>query len=188
MGRTRFFRRWLLAPPLSGKLAIACSVAAVGVPTLFRQSIDGMAMGVDCLPYCPFVLVAAVLTGWRYATLMAIASALVWDYLFMGPHHLLETDTDWFGMGIFLAYCALIIGFVEAVRKLVAGFPRQAERDEVSSGIIFSLEDGQAWASWKGADAPVPLGPCDEVSEMMEDFLAQVELGKRLTAKAVARR
>jgi hypothetical protein len=32
------------------------------------------------------------------------------------------------------------------------------------------------------------LGPCDEVAEMMEDFLAQVELGKRLTAKVVARR
>jgi hypothetical protein len=189
MGRTRFYRRWLLAPPLSGKFAIACSAAAIAIPTLLRQSVDGMVMGVDCLPYCPFVLISAILMGWRYATVVAIASALVCDYLFMGVHHqLLETRTDWFGMGVFLSYCLLIIGLVEAVRKMVATFPRKAEPDEVWSGIIFSLEGGQAWASWKGADAPVPLGPCDEVAEMMEDFLAQVELGKRLTAKVVARR
>jgi hypothetical protein len=27
---------------------------------------------------------------------------------------------------------------------------------------------------------PVRLGPCDEVVEMMEDFIAQVKLGKHL--------
>jgi hypothetical protein len=91
-------------------------------------------------------------------------------------------------MSIFLAYCVLVIGLVQVVRKMVATFPRRADPQEESSGIIFSLENGQAWASWTGGDAPVPLGPCDEVAEMMEDFLAQVELGKRLTAKVAARR
>lgn len=46
------------------------------------------------------------------------------------------------------------------------------------SGVVFSVEDGQVWASWYGVDAPVRLGPCDQVVEMMEDFIAQVELGK----------
>ncbi len=188
MGRTRFLRRLLLAPPLSGALAIACTIALIGLPTLIRYSVDGMVMGIDCLPYCPFVLLSAILMGWRYAAAVAVGSALICDYLFMGiPYHFFENDTDLFGTGVFLSYCFLIIGLVQGVRMLVAQFPRRADPNEVSSGIIFSLEGGQAWASWTGADAPVQLGPCDEVAEMMEDFLAQVELGKRLNAKIAAR-
>lgn len=188
MGRTRFFRRLLVAPPLSGKLAIACTVAAIGLPTLVRYSVNGMVMGVDCLPYCPFVLLSAILMGWRYAAVVALVSVLICDYLFMGvPYQLFESDTDLFAIAVFLSYCSLIIGVVQGVRVLVAQFPRRADPDEVSSGVIFSLEGGQAWASWPGADSPVQLGPCDEVTEMMEDFLAQVELGKRLNAKIAAR-
>jgi hypothetical protein len=194
MGRKRLFGKWLLAPPLSGKLAIACTVAAIGMPTLIRHAVDGRVMGENCLAYCPFVLVSAILTGWRYAGLVAVGSVIVCDYLFMGvPNRLFETDsswfaTDWYAHVVFLSYCVLSIGVVEAVRKMVANYPRRADPDEESSGIIFSLEDGQAWASWSGGDAPVPLGPCDEVVEMMEDFLAQVELGKRLTARTASAR
>ena len=188
MGRTRFFRRLLLAPPLSGKAAIAFSVAAVGLPTLIRYSVNNMVMGADCVPFCPFVLLTVILAGWRYAAVVAVTSALVCDYLFMGvPYQLFESYSDWFATATFLGYCALIIGVISGVRVLVAQCPRRADPDEVSSGIIFSLEGGQAWASWTGADAPVQLGPCDEVAEMMEDFLAQVELGKRLNAKIAAR-
>ena len=50
-----------------------------------------------------------------------------------------------------------------------------------SGGIIFSLEGGRVWASWPGTDSNVVLGTKDEVAEMMRDFLAQVELGERLT-------
>jgi hypothetical protein len=189
MRRKRFFRSWLLAPPLSGKLAIACSLTAVAVPTLIRLAFDGMVMGVDCVAYTPFVLIAAVLMSWRYAAFVAVSSMLVCDYLFMGlPDRLFESETDWFAMSIFLAYCLLVIGLAQGIRKMVATFPRRADPEEDSSGIIFSLENGQAWASWSGGDAPVPLGPCDEVAEMMEDFLAQVELGKRLTAKIAVHR
>jgi signal transduction histidine kinase len=48
-----------------------------------------------------------------------------------------------------------------------------------ASGIVFSLEDGDAWASWPGSSAPLRLGQQDDVAEMMRDFLAQIELGKR---------
>ena len=188
MGQTRFFRRLLLAPPLSGKLAIACTIALIGLPTLIRYSVKGMVMGVECLTYCPFVLLSAILMGWRYTAVVAVGSALICDYLFIGaPHQFFESDADFFGIGVFLSYCLLIIGAVQGVRMLVPQFPRRADPNEVLSGIIFSLEGGQAWASWTGADAPVQLGPCDEVAEMMEDFLAQVELGKRLNAKIAAR-
>ena len=50
-------------------------------------------------------------------------------------------------------------------------------------GVIFSLQDGQAWASWPTAGFHLRLGPRDDVAEMMKDFVAQVEMGKRLTGE-----
>ena len=55
-----------------------------------------------------------------------------------------------------------------------------------AGGIIFSLERGQVWASWPGTDSNVVLGGKGVVTEMMRDFLAQVELGERLTARKFA--
>ena len=57
-----------------------------------------------------------------------------------------------------------------------------------AGGIVFSLEKGEVWASWYGHGAPVHLGSQRKVSEMMEDFLAQVEVGKRLNRPIIIRR
>ena len=46
--------------------------------------------------------------------------------------------------------------------------------------IIFSERDGYVLASWPGTNASVRLGRREMVAAMMEDFLAQAELGKRL--------
>jgi hypothetical protein len=46
--------------------------------------------------------------------------------------------------------------------------------------IIFSLLDGYVLASWPGTEASVRLGRHEVVAAMMEDFLAQDALGKRL--------
>jgi len=45
------------------------------------------------------------------------------------------------------------------------------------SGV--ALRRFQAWVSWPGSPSPVRLSPDGEVSEMMRDFVAQVELGRR---------
>ena len=55
--------------------------------------------------------------------------------------------------------------------------------DESLGGIVFSLERGEVWASWYGNAPPVLLGSQRKVSEMMQDFLKQEELGKRLNEK-----
>ena len=52
--------------------------------------------------------------------------------------------------------------------------------------IVFSSLDGRVWASWPGADASVNLGPLEDVTEIMRDFLAQCELGERLAQRAGA--
>ena len=54
--------------------------------------------------------------------------------------------------------------------------------NEVAVGeIIFSLIDDAVWASWPGKEGSVELGRADAVSYMMRDFVAQCDLGERLS-------
>jgi len=92
--------------------------------------------------------------------------------------HFQRSDLE--GVSIFLGYSAFAILVVCIFRMTAARSLRPADSQARASGIVFSLEDGQAWASWYGVDAPARLGSPDEVVPMMEDFPAQVELGKRL--------
>lgn len=182
MIRKAVLREWLEAHPFDGRAALFIGIIAVGVPTALRASVDGVVTGMAVTGYVPFVLASAVLLGWWNASLVALASAFVGDALFVGRRpELLEGPADFFVVGLFLIVSAVVIGFVELVRGLLAD-SRKAGVPEKPSGIIFSLEKGQAWASWTGSGSPVRLGPEREVAEMMEDFLAQLELGKRLTA------
>jgi len=173
-------RRWLESHPFNGRAAIVVGATAVAIPTAIRFAVDGVVSGIPVTGYVPFVLISAVLLGWLNASMVAVASALIGDALFVGPaNELLEGPSDVFTVGLFLIVSGVLIGFVELVRRIVAE-DDHIEVDREPSGIIFSLEKGQAWASWRGQGEPVRLGPQAEVAEMMEDFLAQVELGKRL--------
>lgn len=50
--------------------------------------------------------------------------------------------------------------------------------------IIFSSRDGYVWASWPDTDLSLKLGRHDMVAAMMENFLAQDALGKRLEKRS----
>jgi len=172
-------KQWLKSHPFSGSVALIIGLLAIAIPTAIRASVDGMVNSMAVTPYIPFVLACAVLLGWWNASLVALVSATIGDVLFVGPpNQFLEGPEDMFVVGVFLIVCAAIIGFVEMVRAVFRDRP--AAKDE-ASGIIFSLEKGQAWASRPGLGPPVRLGPQAEVAEMMKDFLAQLELGKRLS-------
>ena len=54
-------------------------------------------------------------------------------------------------------------------------------RSIASDAVVFSLKDGYVWASWPGASGSVRLGTYENVLHMMRDFVAQSELGERLT-------
>jgi len=82
--------------------------------------------------------------------------------------------TDIFGMSVFLAASAIAICLVRACKSYIQG------RRPIGEGIIFSLDQGHAWASWYRTGSRVRLGSKEEVAEMMKDFLAQLELGERL--------
>lgn len=177
-------RRWLESHPFNGRAAIVVGMIAVAIPTAIRLSVDGVVSGTAVTGYVPFVLLSAVLLGWLNASIVAIASALIGDMLFVGPpNQVFEGPADIFVVGLFLLVSGVLIGFVELVRRIVAEDDKVEEAAE-PAGIIFSLEKGEAWASWRGHATPVRLGPQNEVAEMMEDFLAQVEVARRLNRQA----
>jgi hypothetical protein len=171
--------RWLKAPFVTGRLAFLCGVVAVAVPTLIRVAINGAVTGCEYTPYLPFVLLSAILLGWWQAGLVALASAAVYSGIFaIPPRDFFEDSCVMYSAGTFFAASAMIIGTVILVRRGIAVI--LSHPDEGSGGVIFSMEDGQVWASWYGQGPPVCLGSQKRVGRMMEDFLAQEELVSRL--------
>ena len=170
-------KKWLVTTPLGGKPAFALAVAAVALPTMYRLSLDGLVMGIGYCPYLISVLLSAVLLGWRQAGLTALVSVAVADALFVGPRfQIVEGPTDMLGDMGFLLVSVVIIALVQAIRTAFEDLVGPTATD----GVFFSLEGGQAWASWPTAGFHLRLGPQDDVTKMMKDFIAQVELGKRL--------
>jgi hypothetical protein len=128
------------------------------------------------------VLLAALALDWRVASLVALGSGFLADLLFVGPpFKFLEAPSDQFGTLVFGVISCLIVGLGYVIRRAVADPLWLNVPEEVPEGVIFSQEGDQALVSWHGGRSFVPLGPHDEVAEMMQDFLAQRELGKRLT-------
>jgi hypothetical protein len=83
------------------------------------------------------------------------------------------------GAGVFLASSALIVGVVVLIRQVFSATHLRG-RDESAGGVVFSLEKNEVWASWYDEGPPVRLGSKQKVEAMMQDFLAQVEVAKRL--------
>jgi len=181
MFRSAFLATLLVTPPLTGLFATMLSVAALAIPTGILSLNHALPAGACCTTYFPFVLLTALLLSPIYASAVAVGSAGLADALFMGPRYeLFESPMDEFGDIASLVSFALMICVICLFRALFAQHARR-QISIGSSGIIFSLEQGVAWARLPGAASPVRLGPEEEVAGMMQDFLAQLELGKRLT-------
>ena len=177
------FHRLAKSTPLSGRLALLCGLVVLALATVVRAAIDPAVTGCEFTPYLPFVLLSAVLLRWWQAGLVALASAGILGLLFIGPPSLLLGSSCYLSSaGIFLGASAAMIGCVALVRRLFHSI-RTAGADETAGGVVFSLEDGEVWASWYGQGPPVLLGSQAKVSTMMKDFLAQVELGNRLNSR-----
>jgi hypothetical protein len=171
----------LTAPPVSGLVAPILGAAALAIPTGILSLDHALPAGACCTTFFPFVLLSAVLLGSGYASAVAIGSAGLADALFMGPRYqLFESPMDGFGITASLISSALVIGLIYLFRRLLAHRDRP-QPSASSTGIIFSLDKGDAWASWRGVGGAVRLGPQAEVAAMMQDFLAQLEVGIRLT-------
>jgi hypothetical protein len=174
-----------VAPSIRGFPAILCVLLTAGVPSAIRASVDGFVSGCELTIYLPFVLLAAIFMGWKYAAATAVASVAFAEFVVMGPHHsFLSSACSIYSLSVFTAVSTVMIALVYGLRRLVRS--RLAKIGSSEGDIVFSLENGQAWASWYGQASPVQLGPHEEVAEMMQDFIAQLEVGKRLQAAAKA--
>jgi hypothetical protein len=172
--------RRLVAPSVTGFQAIGLGAALIAIPTLIRAAVNASVTGCEFSVYLPFVLVAAVLMEWRYAAAIALASVGLADFVFMQHAAFFSGPCDVYVVIVFLTASALIIGLVHIFRASLAGIVT-TDRSEFASGqVVFSLENNQAWAGWHGHKTMVQLGSKDDVAEMMEDFLAQLELAERL--------
>jgi len=172
--------RWLQASPVSGRIALLVAVLAVALPTGLRWLVDGVVTGCEFTPYLPFVLLSAILMRPWQASAVAFASVGVLGDLFRGPpSKILHSECFLSSAGMFLASSAMIIGLAILGRRLFAALQNRGA-DEAAGGIVFSLERGQVWASWYGQGPPVLLGSQRKVARMMDDFLLQEELGRRL--------
>jgi len=182
MSRSTRLTRWIQAPFVTGWMALLCGIVAVVVPTIARFAANGAVTGCEFTPYLPFVLLSAILLGWWQAGAVALTSAAVFSGLFVDtPSEFLDPCVI-SSVGIFLAASAMIIGIVIVTRRALAAILRHP--DGASGGVIFSLEEGNVWASWYGQGPPVCLGSRNRVGKMMEDFLAQEELAKRLNGQS----
>jgi len=172
---------WLAAPTIKGARALAFGIAMVAVPTAIRAAVDGFVTGCEFTVFLPFVFVSAFFMEWRYAAAVSLACVGLADYLFMAPPpSFLHGPCDTYVVGVYLAASAMMIGAVAVVRKMVAASFSPGDLEDKAGPVVFSLEEDQAWAGWHGRRSTVRLGQKDDVAEMMEDFLAQLELAERL--------
>ena len=167
---------------LTGRWALVCGIAAVAIPTLIRFAANGVVSGCEYTPYLPFVLLSAIILRWWQAATVALAQAAVFSGVILSsPRLFLDDACAQSSVGMFLAASATMIVIVIAIKHVIAG--NLSHSDESAGGVVFSMEEGQVWASWYGQGPPVCLGSQEKVGEMMGDFLAQEELAKRLALK-----
>lgn len=174
--------RWLQAPPITGRLALLCAILAVTIPTAVRDAVSGVVTGCEFTPYLPFVLLSAILLPWGWAGAVSLVSVGILGGLFIGTPQGMVQECFVTSASIFLASSTLMIGIVLLIRRVFAATQLRGA-DESAGGIVFSSERNAVWASWYGSGPPVRLGSKKKVEAMMEDYLAQVEVARRLNGK-----
>ena len=177
------FWKWVHGPLCTGRRALLSAIVVLTAATSLRAAVDPIVTGCEFTPFLPFILLSAILLRWWQAALVAMLSAGLMGVLFVGlANGGLVSPCFLSSSAIFLGTSAVMIGGVFLVRQLFRALYRAGD-DEAAGGVVFSLEDGEVWASWYGQGTPVLMGSEKKVSAMMKDFLAQVELGKRLNGK-----
>lgn len=130
MTRVDFIKTRLLAPPPRGIPGILYGCAAILVPTLIRASIDPLVSGTTFAAYYPFILCAALFLGWQRASGVAVASAVVANFLFMEPRYTFFTGAgDGAGAASFLFSAGLMILVARALRRTVEEAEALRERE-----------------------------------------------------------
>jgi two-component sensor histidine kinase len=116
---------------------LAWAVLAVAVPTLARWLIDRGEAGVPFVTYFPFILLSALLLGWRYAVPVAVLSGFI-------ANRFLRDEPVLFYVGwrdavmftLFVVVCAILIYMGEQLRQLVRELEEAKAREELFSAEL----------------------------------------------------
>ena len=163
------FNRWLQGPLTAHWQALLGGMVAVWIPSMIRLAVTGSVAGCEFTPYLPFVLICAILMRWWQAGAVALASVAILGGLFAGTPQFTASCFEP-AAGIFLAASTSMIGIVSLLRRLLAGL--LIDNSASGTGVVFSVEKGDVWATWNGSEAPVRLGSRGTIAEKMESFLA----------------
>lgn len=130
MERNPALRRAFLAR-ISPLAAAGWAVLAVAVPTLLRWAIDDGAIGMPFLTYYPAVVLAALFLGWRWATAVALVSAVIANRVFrFEPLLFYEGPREALLVLVFLLSCAALVWIGSTARRLVRELEAAKVREE----------------------------------------------------------
>jgi len=131
MDRIPAFRRVILAD-MSPAAGAIWSAVAVLVPTALRWAIDRGVSGVPFVTYFPAVVLAALFLGWRWGLVVAVASAAVANWIFVGkPWDFSSHPLDLVALGLFALTCAGLVWIGEMARRLVRELEHAKAREEL---------------------------------------------------------
>ena len=130
MDRIPAVRRAILAErsPLSGALWAALAVA---VPTALRWAIDKGEAGVPFVTFFPSVVLAALLLGWRWGAVVALASGIVANRLFAHEPLVPDEPADALLVALFLLSCAVLVATGETARRMVRALEAAKARESL---------------------------------------------------------
>jgi two-component sensor histidine kinase len=124
-------RRAILAN-LAPHVALSWSALAVALPTALRWLIDKGEAGVPFVSYFPAVALAALFLGWRWATVVALASGAIANRLFTdAPLLFYASGRDATLVALFAASCAVLIWAGDSARRMVRALEAAKAREEL---------------------------------------------------------
>jgi two-component sensor histidine kinase len=128
--RNPTLRRVFLAR-ISPVAAAGWAVVAVVVPTALRWAIDRGEGGMAFLTFYPAVVLSALFLGWRWATAVAVVSAVIANRV-LRPHPLLfyEGPREALLVALFLLSCAALVWIGSTARRLVRELEAAKVREE----------------------------------------------------------
>lgn len=136
MDRMPAIRRVILAD-ISPLKAFALSMAAVAVPTALRWAVDQGATGTPFVTYYPFLVLSALMLGWRWAALVTLLSAGIANWLFIEvPLRFFGSPHEALLIALFALSCAALIWTGELARRLVRELEAVQAREALLNGEL----------------------------------------------------
>jgi two-component sensor histidine kinase len=131
MTRLDFINRRLTEPPSSSVIATFWTLACIVAPTGIRAMVDPVVTGTTYGTYYPFVLLASLFLGWRFAVVVTVVAVIAGNLLFVQPTlTFFPTAGERFSGILFLVSSAMIIIAGNTLRRCVAELHETRKHEE----------------------------------------------------------